>query len=307
MLSDVAFVTESLPIHLFFLRIMKEHIILIQAALPAKNHDLLQRATALRERFARLLMDAVSVSYGIVGAQSDAVTEYTYEAERAASFLRGIPVNLNITQAELYLGSPSGYPAVSPALIGRVGELHMAAGAAVHDLIGFKTLLVENVLSCRLFTADYPLLLEHMHREAQLYADILEKLQDRASPDDAVGEAIEKEAFFNQIMAEHAKFLRGMLDPVEEALIDTAGEFAKEFDALTRRAQELIGAPGNLPLVTQDSKEAAGALIECKTRTTKGLLSCGIRSAIAPLLADHMLREANHYLILLGRFRQTLL
>ncbi|NLG37096.1 MAG: DUF2935 domain-containing protein [Clostridiales bacterium] len=306
MLSDVAFVKESLHIHLFFLRVMKEHIILIQAALPAKNHDLLQRATALRERFERLLMDAVSISCGIVGAQSDAVTEYTYEAERATSFLTGIPVNLNVTQAELYLGSPSGYPAVTPALIGRVLELNTSAIAAVRDLIGFKTLLLENVASCRLFTTGYPLLIEHDRREAQLYADILQKLQRRASPDEAIGDAIEKEAFWNQIMAEHAKFILGMLDPIEGALIHMAGDFAEEFDALTRRAMELACAPADLPGVTQDSKEATIELRDFKTRATKGLLDCDIRSVIVPLLADHVLREANHYLILLGQFGQTL-
>lgn len=107
-----------------------------------------------------------SIAFGGMG-RAVFYAEHGAPVPRRALILRaGRLIALNITQAELYLGSPSGYPAVSPALIGRVGELHMAAGAAVHDLIGFKTLLVENVLSCRLFTADYPLLLEHMRREA---------------------------------------------------------------------------------------------------------------------------------------------
>lgn len=35
--------------------------------------------------------------------------------------------------------------------------------------------------------------------------------------------------------------------------------------------------------------------IEFKTAGTKGIKECEIRSIILPLLADHVLREANHY------------
>jgi phosphoribosylaminoimidazole-succinocarboxamide synthase len=35
---------------------------------------------------------------------------------------------------------------------------------------------------------------------------------------------------------------------------------------------------------------------EFKTAGTKGLSNCQIKSIILPLLADHVLREANHYL-----------
>lgn len=36
-----------------------------------------------------------------------------------------------------------------------------------------------------------------------------------------------------------------------------------------------------------------------KTAGTEGITGCEIRSIILPLLADHVLREANHYLRLL--------
>lgn len=37
-----------------------------------------------------------------------------------------------------------------------------------------------------------------------------------------------------------------------------------------------------------------------KTAGTKGIESCQIRSLILPLLADHVLREADHFLRILG-------
>lgn len=36
-----------------------------------------------------------------------------------------------------------------------------------------------------------------------------------------------------------------------------------------------------------------------KAAGTAGITECGIRSIILPLLADHVLREANHYLRIL--------
>ncbi|MGI6094128.1 MAG: DUF2935 domain-containing protein [Lachnospiraceae bacterium] len=36
-----------------------------------------------------------------------------------------------------------------------------------------------------------------------------------------------------------------------------------------------------------------------KTAGTQGITGCNVRSVILPLLADHVLREANHYLWLL--------
>jgi len=51
---------------------------------------------------------------------------------------------------------------------------------------------------------------------------------------------------------------------------------------------------------TSDSLAAMERLRAFKTAGTEGLLECKIKSIIIPLLADHVLREANHYLCILG-------
>lgn len=40
------------------------------------------------------------------------------------------------------------------------------------------------------------------------------------------------ECFWNRIMMEHALFIRGLLDPSEAELIDSADEFAKDYSEL---------------------------------------------------------------------------
>ena len=100
------------------------------------------------------------------------------------------------------------------------------------------------------------------------------------------------EFFWNQIMMEHALFIRGLLDPSEAKLIDSADESAKEFAELLRQCN-------TAQTLTASSLEKAIKLRGFKEAGTKGIQECKIRSVILPLLADHVLREANHYIRLL--------
>lgn len=122
---------------------------------------------------------------------------------------------------------------------------------------------------------------------------------------DIVRFAVEQESFWNRIMAEHAKFIRGLLDPTEDALFQTANNFGKEFDVLTTEALALHTQITLLPQVTQESLKETVGIRDFKRQGTEGILACRIRSIILPLLGDHVLREANHYLRLLKIFSQV--
>ncbi|NLC96849.1 MAG: DUF2935 domain-containing protein, partial [Erysipelotrichaceae bacterium] len=104
------------------------------------------------------------------------------------------------------------------------------------------------------------------------------------------------------IMAEHSKFIRGLLDPSEEELFSIADEFGSEFDRLTKKALDAINNRIPAEKVTQESLRATKAIRKFKAQATEGILDCNIRSIIIPLLGDHTLREANHYLRLLRTF-----
>lgn len=100
-------------------------------------------------------------------------------------------------------------------------------------------------------------------------------------------------------MAEHSKFIRGLLDPTENELINTANNFGKEFDQLTAEAIAAMDKTTASEKVTADSLKATTEIKDFKAQGTQGLLECKIKSIIIPLLGDHTLREANHYLRLL--------
>jgi gamma-glutamyl:cysteine ligase YbdK (ATP-grasp superfamily) len=117
-------------------------------------------------------------------------------------------------------------------------------------------------------------------------------------------EELEQEHFWNRIMAEHSKFIRGLLDPTEEELIMAADNFADEFDQLTQEAKQAIDRTIPISNVTEDSLNATREIRNFNTQGTQGLIECRIKSIIIPLLGDHVLRESNHYLRLLNMFKQ---
>ena len=112
----------------------------------------------------------------------------------------------------------------------------------------------------------------------------------------------ETELFWDQIMMEHSLFIRGLLDPSENKLIETANEFADDFEDLIKEARNMTDATINS--MTDETLEKTIELKNFKQAGTEGIASCKIRSIILPLLADHVLREANHYIRILESYKR---
>lgn len=307
-MTNEDFVRQSIDLNLFFMRIMKEHLIFIQAGFTPKATGLIQQSIRLGNEANRLLTETVAIANGLVSlgvlASGEVVTPFTANAEKATQFFTGIAINENITRSELSLTS-SIHIMNLPMQVQRVTALNQRIMILVTAIIQFKQRILSDVLSCRLFTMNYPLLIDHILREARLYLRMLQRFQNRDGID-TIQEALEQEQFWNNIMAEHSKFIRGFLDPTEVQLFDTANNFGKEFDVLTKEALAANEQTGSFPKVTQESLQATENIRNFKRQGTEGLLNCKIKSIIVPLLGDHVLREANHYLRLLKMFSEQM-
>lgn len=289
------YIRLSLETHLFFARIMKEHALFLEAGFMQKDEKWRKEASCLREQFEDFLKRVVAVSNRVISgsvlSSEELVTPFTAMAEQKTCNLSGIPIDSRITQAEAQLqcGRLHG---ISQENVQQVHRLNQEAVRMLDSIIAFKENVLREVKECRLFTANYPLLIEHITREAKLYRDTLRELMGGRRV--CFGNLKNQEDFWNQIMMEHALFIRGLLDPSEEELIDTADEFAEEYRKLldTARKQDCRASEG----LSKKSLEETIKLREFKTAGTKGLLECKIEGLILPLLADHVLREANHYI-----------
>lgn len=301
MLSDQEFITMSIDLNLFFLRIMKEHSLFLQLAFTPKDSALGEEAAGFRAGFENLLAQATEMAAGNVSRAAvesqQITTPYTVEAENVTSFYTGVPINTSLTQQQNML-RPYNRP-VRAGMAREVEILNRRAYQLTGALAEFKERLLANVRSCRMFTMNYPLLIEHILREAKFFMNMLVALVNREDITTMEG-LINQEAFWNRIMAEHSKFIAGLLDPSEETLIDTARNFGKQFDALTAQALQATRQTANIAQVTAQSREETIKLRDFKEAGANGVLECKIESIIIPLLADHVLREANHYLCILG-------
>ena len=290
------YATLSIETHLFFARIMKEHALFLEAGFPCKDKAWIQKADWFRQQFEELLREVVKIGNGVIGEEivnsQELVTKFTIPAEKRTSSLTGIAIDSRLTEREKNLKSGCEE---NNLLFRVVKQLNERAICLLNGFIDFKQSILEEVGSCRLFIADYPLLIKHILREAKLYRSTLRELEQNKQCSRVHLRV--QEDFWNRIMMEHALFIRGLLDPSEVELIETADGFAMDYEELLNMANK------------QDCKAMAGLeekslaetlkYQEFKTAGTKGILDCKISSIILPLLADHVLREANHYIRIL--------
>lgn len=293
-------IIQSLELHLFFSRIMKEHAIFLEAGFTPANAAFAKTANQFKEQFEAILRHAVRLGNGIVRpevlASGEIVTDYTLGSEQQTQAFTGIAIDQSITRSEQALHSAVN-PQITPVLTQEVHELNANARRALDGLIAFKKQVLDEVLSCRMFTVHYPLLLQHILHEAEQYHSCLEALAAGRNPDEQITET---ELFWDQIMLEHAFFIRGTLDPTESDLIRTANDFAREYNELLRMARTATDA--TIHAVTAHTLQETAKFRDFKDAGAKGIAACKIRSTILPLLADHVLREANHFIRLLGQF-----
>lgn len=287
------YVRISLELHLFFARIMKEHALFIATAFLDKDDDLKRVANNFQSVFADVLENAIHLGNGNVSdellAANEIVTNNTLAAEEKTTNLTGTYINTELTMKEINLCS--GETNANARLVSSVGDLNHHALSLIEQLIDFKNDILENVLNCTMFTTNYPLLIKHIMNEAKMYYNLIYKIENREQITD--GYLYQQELFWNTIMKEHAEFIRGLLDPSEKQLFESADKYVKQYE-------KILGHQGsNLTNLTSISLKETIDFRNFKVTGEEGILNCQIKSIIIPLLADHVVREANHFIRLL--------
>ena len=152
MLTIDEFITMSLDLNLFFLRIMKEHSFFLEVAFTPRDSGMSQQAADFRMGFQRLLADAVALADRSVSRaaleSSQFTTKYTLEAERLTQYYTGVPFDLGLTQREAMLTPAQGR--VFDELQDEVELLDRRAYQLTASLAAFKEKILASVRSCRM-------------------------------------------------------------------------------------------------------------------------------------------------------------
>lgn len=307
MISNNKFVRESLELNIFFLRIMKEHMMFISLSLTPRDSNFKLFAEKLKSKLEELLRKNIRISPGLICNEAltsgELVTNFTLNAEKKTEFYTGIHINTDITDEELRLIKRGNNKlGVTPNIVKAIEEINNCIIEVLKEVIEFKDKIKAYVNDCKMFTTNYPLMIDHILEEAEEYLKSIVKLQQKEE-DNTLKELFNEEKFWNHIMEEHAKFIRGMLDPTEEKLIKIADNFVKQFEKLSSKENSLTEVKKQLEEFTRESVKLTQDIRNFKKQGTEGILNCNVKSIILPLLSDHVLREANHYLRLLSKIK----
>lgn len=190
---------------------------------------------------------------------------------------------------------------------------------AVADLINYQRQLTKLAVQCQLKGCLFPLLLDHITREAMHFLRVLmygpeghgPGMGDDMPPMEVMGDQdmrlwrfLHRMMFWLRLMKDHAQFIAHLLDPSENQLIRVAQDFVRDFAMLLATTWDFASMASSRP----ESFPAVARLIDNVTEKTTAfrdftraaydlLKQCKVLSIIEnPLLADHLTREADKFL-----------
>ena len=186
----------------------------------------------------------------------------------------------------------------------KFAELITDTIGSLREFLRYKRLLLGLSMTNKLGSALPPLFFDHVIREAEYFMVILERIS--ASKKLAVVKALEAD-FWLRLMADHTKFIAARLDPSERSLMDVVEGYEVEFDDLSMQARDYVSylthRPMELPAFDrflQDSRVATMRLRDFKQAAYDMISTNRMLSTIPAVMADHVRREADHFLLLLS-------
>ncbi|MDR3561544.1 MAG: DUF2935 domain-containing protein [Negativicutes bacterium] len=236
----------------FWLRMLQEHAVFIQAGLPCDSTGLMHEAETFQQELAALLAQAEEVANPRKFAQV-------------------------VTDAQVV-----------------VGDFHR-----------YNRRLLHLALTCQIVGCNFALFLDHLSREAEYVLLLLEKLGGGQSPLYQASSAREAD-FWLRLMSDHAEFVVHRLDPSERSIIETAAGFAGQFDELYLQGRDFVsmlrGETEEIPAFRRFLQDVRVSTVRFRDflRAAECLITeCKLVGLIPAQLADHLRREADHFLMVL--------
>jgi Domain of unknown function (DUF2935) len=200
----------------------------------------------------------------------------------------------------------------TPESVTAVRKLNEDSIQLVYGFRNFKRNLLILIINGKVHGFNFPLLVDHIAREAEYFMNTLQKFNNGILEpiQDAI---IHENVFWLRIMMEHSRFIASLLDPSERNLVTAARKFGDDFETLLNQARDvesmLYHKKPTYPIIGKMNKDSESATEELRNFKKAGLeliKSSQIRSVINPLLADHVVREAEHFLFMIRVLEERL-
>lgn len=199
-----------------------------------------------------------------------------------------------------------------PETVQAVRQLNEESITLVTAFRNFKRNVLLLIINCKILGFNFPLLVDHIAREAEYFIRNLRKF-NQGIMDPVQDAIIQENVFWLRIMMEHSRFIASLLDQSERNLVNTARKFGDDFEVLLNQARDvesmLLNKQPTYPIIGKMNKDSENATMELRDFKKTGLeliKTCQIRNVINPLLADHVVREAEHFLSMIKALENRL-
>jgi len=184
---------------------------------------------------------------------------------------------------------------------------------SVKNFFTFKRHVLHLLIECKLCGGClYPLLLDHMSREAVYFLKLMQKLC-AGEMQHRIEAIVSENVFWLRIMADHLKFFRGSMDPAERQLIDQSQVLSTQFDQLSLQARDYdsmlwhFHPTDDFTRFEKNVVQTTTCLRDFNVAAETMFKECAALTTIQPLVADHSRREVEHFLKILELIREDLM
>jgi hypothetical protein len=194
----------------------------------------------------------------------------------------------------------------------KVTDIVCQALPVLMNFYQFQRQILNQMIICQMHSSLYPLQLDHLIRENGYAIRLFEKIS--IGPRTIVNTTAQENLFWVRIMEDHTQFMGDLIDPSERNIVATARSFTREFDELYLQGRDFVSlldrCHQDVPAFLRylgDTRRALIRLRDFKTMAVELICECRLVGILPQALADHLRREAEHYLMILAMFQKNMI
>lgn len=300
MLSDNIYGQQSLINHLFYLRTIKEFCVNIELSFYSNNKNYKEVSNNFKTSCEKLGAKAIELADNRLPTKifksGSFVTNYTLDTELLTEKLFGIKLNADLTIKEMNLNTTNNTVSFTSEELKDISNLNDKAITLANNFIDFCTDILSGLKNNDLFSYSYQLFYNYMIDETTLYMNDLKRIQSKSGADPTF--VTSYEYWYSNSMMQACKFIIGLSDPAQEALITNADNYRKIFSKQMDLYKD-VSSPEKEKLLNDKTIDYMTNFISFLSKLIERILNKQLYFIVEPLFFDNLLTEANYFLYLL--------
>lgn len=300
MLSDNIYGQQSLINHLFYLRTIKEFCVNIELSFYSNNKNYKEVSNNFKTGCEELGTIAIELADNKIPTRvfesGSFVSNYTLDTELLTEKLFDINLNTDLTIKEMNLNTTNNTVSFTSEELKDISNLNDKAITLANNFIDFCTDILSGLKNNDLFSYSYPLFYNYMIDETTLYMNDLKRIQSKSGADPTF--VTSYEYWYSNSMMQACKFIIGLSDPAQEALITNADNYRKIFSKQMDLYKD-VSSPEKEKLLNDKTIDYMTNFISFLSKLIERILNKQLYFIVEPLFFDNLLTEANYFLYLL--------